>query len=64
MYNMQGGMELLISPKVLKKLKDKHRVFYEEVEECFINGTFVFIEDIRDVHKTIPPTLWFISVTE
>lgn len=57
-------MRLIVSPAVLQKLKTKHHVTLNEVEECFLNQTRVFLEDDRTEHLTIPPTRWFISETD
>jgi len=57
-------MRLIVSPTVLQKLKTKHHVTLDEVEECFLNQTREFLEDDRTGHLTIPPTRWFISETD
>ena len=57
-------MRLIVSPSVLQKLKTKHGVTIDEVEECFLNQSRVFLEDDRTEHLTIPPTLWFIAETD
>lgn len=49
---------------ILRKLKDKHDVQWFEVEEAFLNSSDQFLEDRRETHSTIPPTLWFISQTD
>jgi uncharacterized DUF497 family protein len=54
---------LLISAKVLEKLKSKHGIARSEVEQCFINRTGKLLIDNRALRKTNPPTLWFISKT-
>lgn len=54
---------LLISPGVLKKLKDSHEVIRVEVEQCFSNRTGKLLTDNRAFNKTNPPTLWFIACT-
>lgn len=51
------------SVRIRRKLKEKHNVDWYEVEEAFLNGSGSYLEDSRDSHKTIPPTLWFISYT-
>lgn len=56
--------QLKISERILKKLKDKHRVKIEEVWECFINRIGGFLEDTRTSHRTEPPTMWFIAETD
>ncbi|MGY3805452.1 ADP-ribosyl-(dinitrogen reductase) hydrolase (plasmid) [Pigmentibacter ruber] len=55
---------LKISDKIRSKLKEKHEVELEEVEEAFYNRTGAYLEDTREKHKTIPPSLWFISETD
>lgn len=57
-------MCLIVSPAVRQKLKTKHNVTVDEVEECFLNQTKVFLEDDRTEHLTVPPTMWFISETD
>lgn len=52
------------SQKVIEKLRDRHGVTLEEVEECFYNRTAGFLEDKRAEHKTDPPTQWFVSETD
>ncbi len=56
-------MALLISVAVEKKLSDKHRVTRREVEQCFENREGGFLKDTRERHRTDPPTLWFIALT-
>ena len=56
-------MELIISHKTTEKLRDKHGVSKEDVEECFITREKGFLGDSREEHKTNPPTQWFISDT-
>ena len=48
---------LIISPKILKKIKEKHDVDRREVEQCFENRAGTFLVDERDSHITDPPTL-------
>jgi uncharacterized DUF497 family protein len=57
-------MHLITSSRVLRKLKNKHNVTMDEVEECFLNQTREFLEDTRAEYLTNPPTYWFISVTD
>lgn len=58
-------LNLIISPSVRKKLRDKHNVTEDEIKECFLNkdGNRGHLEDIRADHKTEPATMWFISET-
>lgn len=57
-------MRLIVSAAVLQKLRTKHHVTIDEVEQCFLNQTKVFLEDNRTEHMTMPPTMWFISETD
>ena len=56
-------MDLRISPGVREKLETKHRVTVGEVEQCFANREGGFLEDLRERHRTQPPTRWFIART-
>lgn len=57
-------MEALnITAGVLAKLKDRHNVSRQEVEQCFQNRTGRLLVDDRALTKTNPPTLWFIALT-
>lgn len=57
-------MRLIASPSVQRKLQTKHGVSVDEVEQCFLNQTRVFLEDDRTEHLTMPPTMWFIAETD
>lgn len=57
-------MRLIASRRVLEKLKTKHNVILDEVNECFMNQDREFLADTRTEHMTIPPTMWFISETD
>lgn len=54
---------LTISPSVLAKLKDRHKVSRLEVEQCFQNRAGRLLMDERALTKTVPPTLWFLALT-
>lgn len=54
---------LTISPGVLGKLKDRHKVSRLEVEQCFQNRTGRLLMDDRALTKTVPPTLLFLALT-
>ncbi len=56
-------MALLISAKTTAKLAQKHNVAREDIEQCFATRSKGFLRDIREDHRTDPPTLWFISET-
>ena len=57
-------MNLKISPKVRSKLRTRHSVREEEIQECFASREGVFLKDTRESHQTNPPTVWFISETD
>lgn len=57
-------MRLIASPSVLHKLKTKHDVSFDEIEQCFLNQTRTFLEEIRIPHVTVRSTRWFISETD
>ena len=50
-----------ISEDVRRKLKEKHGVEPEQVKACFFNREGCYLVDVREEHKTEPPTRWFIS---
>ena len=54
---------LVISPQLLQKLQEKHRVTRREVEQCFENKIGNYLEDDREEHRSDPPTLWFVAPT-
>lgn len=56
-------MKCQISERVLDKLKHRHNVTYDEVEQCFENRVGGFLEDTREAHQSNPPTQWFIAET-
>lgn len=56
-------MKLDISPKVRDKLNTKHGVTEAEIRECMYNRAGDLLIDVREDHKTDPPTTWFIART-
>ncbi len=54
---------IVISPAILEKLENKHRVSRREIEQCFENIEGDYVEDTREEHKTDPATFWFVSPT-
>ena len=56
-------MAIVISAAVLEKLLDKHQVSEVEVHQCFQNICGGLLIDNREEHRTNPPTLWFIAMT-
>ena len=57
-------MELIVSPKIKNKLKNKHKVTIEEVHQCISNIQGELIEDTAEIHQTIPPSFWFVAQTD
>ena len=57
-------MKFVLTGRIRQKLKDKHGVIPEEVEQCFYNRAGCFLEDAREEHRTHPPTQWFIAETD
>jgi hypothetical protein len=56
-------MAIVLSQAVLSKLQDKHNVAEFEVRQCFENICGGLLIDDREDHRTNPPTLWFIAMT-
>jgi hypothetical protein len=54
-------MRIVISDSTRAKLQAKHEVSPKDVYECFARRVHGFLEDDREVHRTDPPTLWFIA---
>lgn len=52
-----------VSPSVENKLHVKHGVTIQEVFECFANREGRMVLDIREEHRTDPPTRWFVAET-
>jgi hypothetical protein len=57
------AVALIISQTIRDKLDSKHGVTPEEVSQCFNNRTGNLLVDIREEHRTDPPTNWFIAFT-
>lgn len=57
------SLENCVSHSIRRKLKSKHNVNIEEIEECFCNREKGFLIDTREEHETNPPTNWFIAET-
>ena len=56
-------MRLVVSERVSRKLVQKHSVTLDEIGERFANREGGLLEDIREPHRTNPPTQWFIART-
>lgn len=56
-------MGIVISQKIIEKLKTKHNVNEEGIHECFANRIGGYLLDTREEHDSDPPTQWFISET-
>lgn len=58
-------MALKISPAIRQKLANKHPpVNEDDILQCFSNRAGKLLEDIREDHRTNPPTRWFIAETD
>jgi uncharacterized DUF497 family protein len=57
-------MKLIASDWVREKLLSKHGVTLAEIGECFANRDGGLLEDVRERHRTNPPTQWFIAETD
>ena len=57
-------LKLYISPKVEKKIKDKHSVAVWEVREVWDQYNGITLEDNREPHRSDPATLWFVAATK
>ena len=57
-------MQIKIAPQIVRKIKEKHDVDPNEIDECFANRTGNFLEDTREQHRTRPPSQWFLSETD
>jgi hypothetical protein len=56
-------MKIRISEDVLKKITDRN-ISRLEIEQCFLNVEDGYCEDDRAIHKTNPPTKWFVAPTD
>jgi hypothetical protein len=56
-------MAIVISPRIRKKLEEKHGVSEDEIRQCFANVEGGFIRDTREEHQTDPPSHWFVAET-
>lgn len=56
-------MKLIISTRIANKLRRKHGVSEKELYECFENRMGKDLFDVREEHKTDPPTRWFLACT-
>ena len=57
-------MDLVYSPSVERKLREKHDVEIEEVHQCFLNRETPILIDDRPNNTTEPPTRFFIAKTD
>ncbi len=56
-------MNVRISPNILQKINDR-KISRLEVEQCFQNVEFGYLEDTRAEHLTDPITRWFVAETD
>lgn len=57
-------MNIVIYPKILQKLNEKHGVSRDEVEQAFMNRTGQLAEEVRPKNQGGDPRFWFISETD
>lgn len=58
-------MGLVISTKVREKLRNKTPPVAEtEIRQCFANRAGTYLTDVREEHRTDPPTRWFVAETD
>jgi hypothetical protein len=57
-------LAIIISPAIAAKILKKHGVTEKEVYECFYNRTHTCLIDVREQHRSDPPTEWFIAETD
>lgn len=58
------ALNFYISASVIDKLTKKHGVTRDEIEACFYNRDKGLLEDTREQHQSVPPTMWFIAKTD
>ena len=57
-------MRIIIYPLTLEKLKSKHGVSADEVEQAFWNREGVLAKEVRPHNQGHEDRLWFISTTD
>lgn len=57
-------MAIKVSAKVADKIYTKHGLTMDEVKEAISGRLGNFLEDMREEHKTDPPTQWFLGYTD
>ncbi|MGE0526564.1 MAG: ADP-ribosyl-(dinitrogen reductase) hydrolase [Bdellovibrionales bacterium] len=57
-------MRIIIYPLILEKLRNKHGVSADEVEQAFLNRTEKLAKEVRERHQGDEPRWWFISTTD
>ncbi len=58
-------MGLVISTRVRAKLaRKKPPVTEAEIIQCFANRGETYLLDVREQHKSTPPTQWFVAETD
>lgn len=57
-------LRIFISNAVKVKLQNKHKVNPEWISGCFRNRRRDYMIEVREEHRTWPPTQWFIAEYE
>ena len=55
---------LVVTPDIREKLLAIHQVKEGEVVECFLNREGPYLEDTEELHRTDPPSEWFLAPTD
>lgn len=55
---------LIISPEIEAKLREKHQLSRADVVQTFLNRDGDFLVDTREQHLTNPATQWFIAFND
>lgn len=57
-------LRIFISNAVKDKLQNKHKVNPEWISGCFRNRRRDYMKEVREEHRTLPQTQWFIAEYE
>lgn len=55
---------LIISPEIEAKLREKHQLNRADVVQAFLNRDGECLIDTREQHRTNPATEWFIAAND
>lgn len=60
---MKHELNFSVSDQITNKLTTKHKVTVDEIRQCFLNKTGLYLEDTRLNNATVPKTEWFLAET-